>query len=551
MLIILAPIAIVAYILPNTQRAYKLWWESFSKALFMFPLIVAMIASGRVFAMLALSGPNGQNMINQIIAFIAYFAPYMMIPLTFRLAGTAMGGMGNFINQRAQPAFGALSKRRSEGGAKKRAALNERFQQGDFQNFVPERMTRTRAGYDLARRATNNVGRRFGGGIIRGGFGIGARGQTARERLLAEAAAREEKNNPAMHEIEKINAAGRLFALTSKHRGDTAAATEELRQWYGASDKNEYNRKFEGEDLEEKISEAKGLMANAGGWTPGRAVAAVRGMARDGTAIRDFEDEANLAAMVSEGSESMTYNTLSEMAAISGQKNRGELAPSQDKKAAAASAATRRFLGEIGEGDSKFTQIMDDATMSGAGGQTAADAMARGPERVVRANTEHGMNMVKRYMDETQAIEQGRMTEGQRSISFESAAQAAGVVRDYQAAAELGGTYAKNDNKFAVNKAMSTDGRQVLLDRFLTRSTPISAEGVRVAGQPPTAGGIPAAGPAKPVATESVDAYITRLSTGGRATAGMSQAELARQANERTQTQANDEQNRQQGQGGG
>jgi hypothetical protein len=534
MLIILAPIAIVAYILPNTQRVYKVWWESFSKALFMFPIIVAMIASGRVFAMLALTGPNGQNLLNQIIAFVAYFAPYMMIPLTFKLAGTAMGGMGNFINSRAQPAFGALSKRRSEGGAKKRAAMNERFQQGDFQNFIPEKMTRTRKGYGKVLGATNNVGRRFGGGIIRGGFGFGARGQTARERLLAEAAAREEKNNPAMHEVEKINAAGRLFALTSKHRGDVAAATKELEEHY-RSGKNEYNKKFEGEELEEKVAEAKGLMANAGGWTPGRAVAAVRGMARDGTAIRDFEDEAMLAAWVSEGSESMTYNTLSEMAAISGQKNRGELAPSQDKKAAAASAATRKFLDENGISDTKFTQVMDEATMSGAGGQTAADAVARSPERVVRANTEHGMDIVKRYLAEGEDVKYGRMTEAERTVSFDTAAQAAAVVRDLQVAAEQGGQYGKTDLKLAINKAMSTDGRQVALDRFMGQSTPISAEGVKVAGQPANAGGIPAAGPAKPVATESVNAYVSRLSTGAR---GGMPPEEARQAMLRGDEQA-------------
>jgi hypothetical protein len=114
MLIIVSPIAIVAYILPNTQKTYKLWWESFSKALLMFPLIVAFIELGRVFAVLELqpsaAGSGGflGGTVQQFVGFFAYFAPYFMIPATFRFAGAAMGGIGNAINSRGEGARNAL-----------------------------------------------------------------------------------------------------------------------------------------------------------------------------------------------------------------------------------------------------------------------------------------------------------------------------------------------------------------------------------------------------------------------------------------------------------
>jgi hypothetical protein len=95
LLIIFSPIAIIAYALPNTQRVYKFWWESFSKLLLMFPLIVAMITIGHIFS--ALSSQN-TDPVNQIIAVIAYFAPYFMIPFTFRFSGGIMSGVGNAIN---------------------------------------------------------------------------------------------------------------------------------------------------------------------------------------------------------------------------------------------------------------------------------------------------------------------------------------------------------------------------------------------------------------------------------------------------------------------
>ena len=52
-LIIFSPLAILMMILPNTQKHFKKWFDEFSKALLMFPIIVALIAAGRVFAVLS------------------------------------------------------------------------------------------------------------------------------------------------------------------------------------------------------------------------------------------------------------------------------------------------------------------------------------------------------------------------------------------------------------------------------------------------------------------------------------------------------------------
>lgn len=110
LLILLAPVAIVMYILPNTQRVYKMWWESFFKALLMFPMIAGLIAAGRVFSAVSL---QNHTVLPQIIGFIAYFAPYFLIPLTFKFAGAAMSGLGNFAQQAHAGGFNALKQRRS------------------------------------------------------------------------------------------------------------------------------------------------------------------------------------------------------------------------------------------------------------------------------------------------------------------------------------------------------------------------------------------------------------------------------------------------------
>jgi|GEM_PF-2205060 len=112
LLAVLAPIAIAMYILPNTQKAGKTWWDLFSKALLVFPIIAAFIASGRVFAVVAASGSSGENAgtIKGFIAFAAYFGPYFALPFAFRLAGGAIGQIGGFVNDRSRGGFDRLKK---------------------------------------------------------------------------------------------------------------------------------------------------------------------------------------------------------------------------------------------------------------------------------------------------------------------------------------------------------------------------------------------------------------------------------------------------------
>jgi hypothetical protein len=142
LLILIAPLAIAAYILPNTSRFYKVWWESFSRALLMFPMIAAFIAIGRVFSAVSFANGHGDP-ISQFIGFVAYFAPYFLIPLTFKMSGGVMRGLGGFVSERSQGGFNALRGYRS--------------------NQTKKRVTQARTGglYDPKRRlgkALNTIG---------------------------------------------------------------------------------------------------------------------------------------------------------------------------------------------------------------------------------------------------------------------------------------------------------------------------------------------------------------------------------------------------------
>lgn len=99
LLVLLSPIALVAWILPNTERFWKMWWDNFTKLLLMFPLIMSMIAAGRIFAFIAGHDPNG-DIVKTTIVLAGFFVPLLMIPKTFTLAGSAFAAMGGAIAQR-------------------------------------------------------------------------------------------------------------------------------------------------------------------------------------------------------------------------------------------------------------------------------------------------------------------------------------------------------------------------------------------------------------------------------------------------------------------
>ena len=105
MCLILAPLALLAWVLPGTQRYWKLWWDNFLKMLAMFPLAIALIASGRIFAYVAGTQQDTEDvdeLISLIIICVGFFGPLFLLPRTFKWGGAALGLAYNAINSAGQ-----------------------------------------------------------------------------------------------------------------------------------------------------------------------------------------------------------------------------------------------------------------------------------------------------------------------------------------------------------------------------------------------------------------------------------------------------------------
>lgn len=127
-LVIIAPLAILAWIFPGNDKGWKLWWSSFSKLLLMFPLITALIGIGKVFAYIidSVGGSGDINLVNTTLKFVAYLLPFFFIPFTFKFAGGIFATVSGFAQDKTRGFFDAQKKKRQE----ERAATKERAGQG-------------------------------------------------------------------------------------------------------------------------------------------------------------------------------------------------------------------------------------------------------------------------------------------------------------------------------------------------------------------------------------------------------------------------------------
>lgn len=109
--------------MPNEglRRYWKIWWDNFLKALMMYPLIILIIAAGRIFAKIG-SGQE-DNLIGFFIVLIGFFGPLFILPKTFKWGGTAMQLAGNALTK-AQTA--TLKKPREFLGERQKGYTEER-----------------------------------------------------------------------------------------------------------------------------------------------------------------------------------------------------------------------------------------------------------------------------------------------------------------------------------------------------------------------------------------------------------------------------------------
>lgn len=206
-LMIMAPVAILAWIFPGNDKLWKLWWSSFSKLLLLYPLIMILVASGKSFAQIV----PGSGLVDTLIRIVAYFGPYFMIPAMFKFAGGIFATVSNMANNREKGLFDRQKKYRG-----RKASENWRDTKAGDKAWRP--------------RSFNNLGERMGVGVS-GRFGFGGKGRAAVQTQRRENAAERMAKDESLKQLALASDDGNaVMALSGGTNAGARAAAEDLRQ---------------------------------------------------------------------------------------------------------------------------------------------------------------------------------------------------------------------------------------------------------------------------------------------------------------------------------
>lgn len=151
LLVAVAPVAFVAYIMPNTKRlVFDKWLNVFKGALLLYPLAGALIgggllASAIIISALGASAASGnaglQEFFMYIGALLIQVVPFFFLPTLFRRSLTALGNVGERLGRAGtQLGAGASRRFRENEGVQMAQARMAAGRQGGLRQRMAERM---------------------------------------------------------------------------------------------------------------------------------------------------------------------------------------------------------------------------------------------------------------------------------------------------------------------------------------------------------------------------------------------------------------------------
>lgn len=300
LLVVTAPVAIICWIVPGTEKVWKMWSDFFLKALIAFPIITLMITLGHIFAKIVASGAN-PTLVETTIVFICYFGPYFMIPTAFKLAGGALATVSGMAYGKAQGASQALKGFRKKQWGKNMEKIDA------AKRFNPEGKL---AGLNRHLQTASIVGR----------------GKAGINPALMRARANASRDSHIIREAEELrekSAAWRAIDAddTLTEAAQHAHGREAIERHLKASKRYGH---LQGAELAQTVAAVEAAQKEA----PRDVVAAASVMARaaSGTGHADHADMYDDIMAATEGNQTLRNNLLAKTRSLSGQNGRPELA---------------------------------------------------------------------------------------------------------------------------------------------------------------------------------------------------------------------------------
>lgn len=105
LLVVIAPLAFVAYLLPNTEKLFDKWRGLFMTMLIMFPAFSLVFGGSQLAGSLIIQNAKDINVV--LFGMAVQIAPLAITPLLFKLSGSLLGRIAGIVNN---PSKGVLDR---------------------------------------------------------------------------------------------------------------------------------------------------------------------------------------------------------------------------------------------------------------------------------------------------------------------------------------------------------------------------------------------------------------------------------------------------------
>lgn len=199
LLIVAAPLAFAAWLLPNTEKYFKKWYQLFFQMLILYPLVMAMFGASVFVADFIGSGAQADSgfadpggIVTHLVALVVLVLPLIALPFMFKLAGGALGRINDMsrrgVGKMGGDAAGRAAQKAGKNALRRAPGIRSGFEVANsFKEGREERYKRGVLGRQN-RRLTADGKRGEAARIVAGGFG-----QEGRARALAAGIAGQRK----------------------------------------------------------------------------------------------------------------------------------------------------------------------------------------------------------------------------------------------------------------------------------------------------------------------------------------------------------------------
>lgn len=112
LLIVVSPLAFVAYLLPNTEQWFKKWYKMFFALLMLFPVVGAVFGASNMAAnIINNTGAESDKIITQLVALAVSAVPFFVVPSLLKGSLAATGALGAKLQGMANKAGGKVGAR--------------------------------------------------------------------------------------------------------------------------------------------------------------------------------------------------------------------------------------------------------------------------------------------------------------------------------------------------------------------------------------------------------------------------------------------------------